>query len=225
MRSRCRSAASRSRYTDPDGGVVGRGDTSALRAGDNAVALPIRIERPRRWYPVGYGPQDLVHASAPRCSIDGTAGRTASTRTGLRTSSCVASKDAGARASRSSINGIPVFAKGANVIPFDMFPAAGHARPLRHVLQSARDANMNMLRNWGGGYYESDDVLRRRRRARPAGLAGLHVRRRHVPWPTRRFATTSLRRPRDRCARLRNHPSIVLWCGNNEVETAWKNWG
>ncbi|MFH7611615.1 hypothetical protein RA272_29515, partial [Pseudomonas syringae pv. tagetis] len=52
------------------------------------------------------------------------------------------------------INGVEIFAKGANVIPFDAFPARVDAARLRQVLTAARDANMNMLRNWGGGYYE-----------------------------------------------------------------------
>ena len=54
------------------------------------------------------------------------------------------------------INGVEIFAKGANVIPLDAFPARVDAARLRQVLTAARDANMNMLRNWGGGYYEDD---------------------------------------------------------------------
>ena len=55
------------------------------------------------------------------------------------------------------VNGIPVFAKGANVIPFDSFPAASRPSGIAQILQAARDANMNMVREWGGGIYESDD--------------------------------------------------------------------
>ena len=55
------------------------------------------------------------------------------------------------------VNGIPVFAKGADVIPFDSFPSRVTTADYRRILESARDANMNMIRHWGGGYYETEE--------------------------------------------------------------------
>ncbi|KAG1456569.1 hypothetical protein G6F57_015069 [Rhizopus arrhizus] len=123
------------------------------------------------------------------------------------------------------INGVPIFAKGANVIPFDAFPARVDAARLRQVLTAARDANMNMLRNWGGGYYEDDaffDI---------ADELGLLVWQDFMfgggmqPGYDPAFRASVVAEARDNVRRLRHHPSIVLWCGNNEEETAWKDWG
>ena len=123
------------------------------------------------------------------------------------------------------INGVEIFAKGANVIPFDAFPARVDAARLRQVLTAARDANMNMLRNWGGGYYEDDaffDI---------ADELGLLVWQDFMfgggmqPGYDPAFRASVVAEARDNVRRLRHHPSIVLWCGNNEEETAWKDWG
>ncbi|MNS75487.1 Glycosyl hydrolases family 2, TIM barrel domain [compost metagenome] len=120
---------------------------------------------------------------------------------------------------------MPVFAKGANVIPFDAFPARVTRERLRRDLQAARDANMNMLRNWGGGYYEDDaffDI---------ADELGLLVWQDFMfgggmqPGYDPAFRASVVAEARDNVRRLRHHPSIVLWCGNNEEETAWKDWG
>ena len=76
------------------------------------------------------------------------------------------------------VNGVPIFAKGADVIPFDSFPDRVTPEKHRQILESARDANMNMVRLWGGGYYESDDFYDECDRLGLDGVAGLHVWRR-----------------------------------------------
>ena len=80
-----------------------------------------------------------------------------STRTGLRTVELRQQRDAAGKSFMFVVNGVPVFAKGANWIPADSFPERVTRERYRHLLESARDANMNMLRVWGGGYYEMDD--------------------------------------------------------------------
>ncbi|MGB9110409.1 MAG: glycoside hydrolase family 2 protein, partial [Telluria sp.] len=120
---------------------------------------------------------------------------------------------------------IPVFAKGANTIPFDMFQPRVSKAQLRRVLQSAVDANMNFLRSWGGGYYESDDFFDL------ADELGLLVWQDFMfgggmqPAYDAAFRANVLAEARDNVRRLRNHPSLALWCGNNEEEIAWKYWG
>ncbi|QNN45397.1 glycoside hydrolase family 2 protein [Thermomonas brevis] len=207
---------------DPDGKRVARSERRVmLQIGDNALQLPVQIAQPRRWWPVGYGAQDRYRVQA---TVEGA--QDASLRTGLRTVELRRDEDAdGGQGFAFVVNGVPVFAKGANVIPFDMFPARVTRERLRRDLQAARDANMNMLRNWGGGYYESDDFFD------IADELGLLV------WqdfmfgggmqpafdPT--FRASVVAEARDNIRRLRHHPSLVLWCGNNEEETAWKDWG
>lgn len=116
--------------------------------------MPVTLDRPRRWWPVGHGEQARytvrVVAAAGTPDEMGYA-----TRTGLRTVKLRRENDAkGGQGFAFVINGVPIFAKGANVIPFDMFPARVDPARIRRELTAARDANMNMLRNWGGGYYE-----------------------------------------------------------------------
>jgi len=121
-------------------------------------------------------------------------------------------------------NGKPIYAKGANWIPGDVFLPRLKREDYRKMLQSAKDANMNMLRVWGGGVYESDDFYEL------CDSLGIMV------WQDFMFAggmypgdDTFMNNVREEVKyqinRLKDHPCIVLWCGNNEVDEAWKNWG
>jgi beta-mannosidase len=121
-------------------------------------------------------------------------------------------------------NGKPIYIKGANWIPGDIFLPRLTKADYRRMLLSAKDANMNMLRVWGGGVYESDDFYDL--------CDSLDI----MVWQDFMFAggmypcdDAFMNNVREevkyQIERLRNHPCIVLWCGNNEVEEAWKNWG
>ncbi len=120
--------------------------------------------------------------------------------------------------------GKPMYAKGANWIPGDVFLPRLKKEDYRKMLLSAKDANMNMLRVWGGGVYESDDFYDL------CDSLGIMV------WQDFMFAggmypgdDAFMNNVREEVKyqinRLKHHPCIVLWCGNNEVEEAWKNWG
>ena len=121
-------------------------------------------------------------------------------------------------------DGKPIYAKGANWIPADVFLPGLKKEDYRRMLQSAKDANMNMLRVWGGGVYEADDFYDL------CDSLGIMV------WQDFMFAGGMV--PGDehffynvkeevkyQIGRLKNHPCIVLWCGNNEIDEAWNNWG
>ena len=121
-------------------------------------------------------------------------------------------------------NGKPIYAKGANWIPGDVFLPRLTRNDYRKMLLSAKDANMNMLRVWGGGVYESDDFYDL--------CDSLDI----MVWQDFMFAggmypgdDAFMNNVREevkyQIERLKEHPCIVLWCGNNEVEEAWKNWG
>lgn len=188
-------------------------------AGANRIELPVRVDRPQRWFPNGYGTQPLY-----RYELQVGDART-SARTGLRSIELRRDPDDKGRSFYFVVNGIPVFAKGANTIPFDMFQPRVTRAQLRRVLQSARDANMNFLRSWGGGYYESDDFFDL------ADELGLLVWQDFMfgggmpPAYDAAFRANVVLEARDNVRRLRNHPSLALWCGNNEEEIAWKAWG
>ncbi len=208
----------------PDGRRSAAGDREVDAAAMTTVEIPVHIERPQRWYPNGYGAQPLYRFEA-EVLANGRVSDRFSRRTGLRSVELRREKDASGRSFEFVVNGIPVFAKGANSIPFDMFAPRPSDAQIRRILQSARDANMNMLRSWGGGYYERDAFFD------AADELGLMVWQDFMfgggmqPAYDPAFRANVVAEARDQLERLRNHPSIVLWCGNNEEEIAWKYWG
>ncbi|MGB3006789.1 MAG: sugar-binding domain-containing protein, partial [Chitinophagaceae bacterium] len=123
-----------------------------------------------------------------------------------------------------NIDGKPVYMKGANYIPSDAFVTRMTKDDYRKMLMMAKDANMNMLRVWGGGIYENDyfyDLC---------DSLGIYI------WQDFMFAGTMI--PGDdaffanvkeevkyQVKRLRHHKSIVVWCGNNESDEAFFKWG
>ena len=134
-------------------------------------------------------------------------------RIGLRTTELV--RDAGSFGLR--INGTVIFAKGANLIPFDNFPARVTAQQMRSVLRGAREANMNMIRVWGGGYYLDDAFYDM------ADEMGLMIWQDFmfggaVTPPDAAFRETVRIEAEEQVDRLQAHPSIVIWAGNNEVQ-------
>ncbi|WP_336618973.1 glycoside hydrolase family 2 TIM barrel-domain containing protein, partial [Stenotrophomonas sp. PS02289] len=211
---------------DPEGRVAATVEQKAgLRKGTQVVSVPVQLANPRRWWPVGYGEQARYTV---RTVVDaGNQGRVEQQLlTGLRTVELRREVDRdGGQGFAFVINGVPIFAKGANVIPFDAFPARVDAARLRRDLTAARDANMNMVRNWGGGYYEDSTFFD------IADELGLLVWQDFMfgggmqPGYDPAFRQNVVAEARDNVRRLRRHPSIVLWCGNNEEETAWKDWG
>jgi beta-mannosidase len=211
---------------DPDGKRVTQITRElAVQPGSTTLEVPVEIAKPRRWWPVGYGAQDRYTVKARIGSGQGEA-LSSSIRTGLRSVELLREEDSdGGRGFAFVINGVQVFAKGVNAIPFDAFPARVTPERLRRDLQSARDANMNMVRNWGGGYYEDDAFFE------IADELGLLVWQDFMfgggmqPGFDPAFRASVVAEARDNIRRLRHHPSIVLWCGNNEEETAWKDWG
>jgi len=123
-----------------------------------------------------------------------------------------------------NINGKATYMKGANYIPSDAFVTRMTKNDYRKMLMMAKDANMNMLRVWGGGVYEDDYFYEL------CDSLGIYV------WQDFMFAGTMV--PGDEAffanvkeevkyqvKRLRHHKSIVLWCGNNEIDEAFNRWG
>lgn len=121
-------------------------------------------------------------------------------------------------------DGKPIYAKGANWIPGDVFLPRLKKEDYRKMLQSAKDANMNMLRVWGGGIYEADEFYDL------CDEMGIMV------WQDFMFAggmypgddafmNNVKEEVKYQINRLKHHPCIVLWCGNNEIDEAWHNWG
>jgi beta-mannosidase len=209
-------------WTAPNGTHGAQERDVTLVAGENHVAVPIDIDHPQRWWPVGYGDPNLYrfHASV---SAGGANLAEADRETGLRSVELRREKDQWGRGFAFVINGVPIFAKGANLIPFDSFPARVTTARMEAMLQSARDANMNMLRMWGGGTYQDDAFYA------AADRMGLMIWQDFMfggaitPYDAA-FRESSRIEAVEQVTRLRDHPSIVLWAGNNEVQTGWESW-
>ena len=207
----------------PGGPTLGHADVT-LKPGVNDVKLGARIDKPELWWPAGLGPQRLYTLETRLASADGKARDARTTRIGLRTIEVVHERDKEGKSFFIKVNGAPVFMKGANWIPADSFVTRMTDERYRFLLQSAVDANMNMLRVWGGGIYEDNRFYDL------ADELGLLV------WQDFMFACSmypgdepfveSVRQEAiENVRRLRNHPSLALWAGNNENEAAWKQWG
>lgn len=200
--------------TTPDGRTVAVERDVALAPGANHVAVPLTIARPQRWWPAGAGAQPLYKVTATIGDDD-----RAERRIGLHTVEL--DRVSGALTLR--INGRPIFAKGANLIPFDEFPARVTPARMRSLLADARTANMNMLRVWGGGYYLDDAFYD------AADAMGLMVWQDFmfggaVTPPDADFRASVVAEADEQVARLQAHPSIVLWSGGNEILAGWENW-
>jgi beta-mannosidase len=121
------------------------------------------------------------------------------------------------------VNGIPLFVKGADWIPADSFPTRISDSSMEHLIHDAAAAHMNMLRVWGGGFYEEDrfyDLCDR------YGIliwqdfifaCGIYPEEAAFAENVRVEAIENVRR-------LRHHASLALWCGNNEMEQGWVDW-
>jgi len=194
----------------------------ALHKGMNLIDVPIEIKQPKLWWPAGYGDPARYEFTAS-VSSGGAAIESKSVKTGLRSIVLDRHPDQWGRSFQFIVNGVPVFAKGADVIPFDSFANRVTEADYRRILESARDANMNMIRHWGGGYYETDEFYE------ICDELGIMVWQDFMfgnDWQpgTYDFKLNIEAEAEDQVKRLRNHPSIVIWCGNNETEAAL-NWG
>jgi beta-mannosidase len=181
------------------------------------------IDNPKLWWPNGYGEQYLYTINVNLIS-QGKHIETKTWRFGLRNISLVQKQDSIGKSFYFEVNRKQIFAKGTNIIPFDHFPSNVDIDKYKYYLQKAKSANMNMVRVWGGGVYESDDFYKL---CDEMGLlvwqdfifAG------NMVTGDSTFVTNVKKEVTQQILRLRNHPSLALWCGNNEISEAWNNWG
>jgi len=205
-----------------DHSMLGR-ERALLRPGFNEVIYGFEVRDPRLWWPNGMGVPYLYDFSYTVETGDGqiSEGRQ---RIGLRTIELVREKDEKGSTFFFRVNGKPVFIKGANYIPQDNFLPRVSDSTYRSLIGKARSAGMNMLRVWGGGIYENDifyDLCDEN---------GIMV------WQDFMFACAMYPgndafmenvhiEAEGNVKRLRNHACLALWCGNNEIDEGWKNWG
>ena len=194
-----------------------------LHPGKNIIKYDFTVEKPELWWCNGKGDAHLynmiVELFQGRTLID-----TTSQKYGIRTIELINEKDSIGTSYYFKLNGQAVFMKGANYIPQDMFIPRVKEEQYHQLLGDVKAANMNMLRVWGGGIYEQDifyDLCDKN---------GILVWQDFMfagsLYPTDTAFIDNIKQEIiDNIIRLRGHPSIALWCGNNEIEVAWNNWG
>ncbi|MBK9192060.1 MAG: hypothetical protein IPM77_11395 [Crocinitomicaceae bacterium] len=195
-----------------------------IQKGKQQVKFYHHIENAKLWYPNGYGDQPIYSSNLHLLNKDFKKVYSTKVNFAIRKIELVNEKDSIGTSFYFKVNGKPVFAKGANYIPQDMFLPRVTNEQTESLLQLVEESGMNMLRVWGGGIYESDFFYDQ------CDLRGILV------WQDFMFANSLypdsenfrqnvLREIDNNVKRLRNHPCIALWCGNNEIEVAWHNWG
>jgi beta-mannosidase len=210
----------RVRLVDPEtGDDVASGQIVLAGEGDHLAATTyLAAERPRLWWTHDLGEPFLYNVEIV-LSEDGDELDRCTQPVGIRTIKLDQFPDPaepGTRFFRFVLNDVPIFAKGANWIPADSFFGALTANRYEMLLTAARDANMNMLRIWGGGIYEQDvfyDLCDR---------LGLLIWQDFMfscamyPENNADFVAEVEAEARYQVRRLRSHPCLALWCGNNE---------
>jgi beta-mannosidase len=196
------------------------------------ATIEARISDPELWWPNGYnddergqkiGLQPLYYVQVVLMAGDQLLDQREYS-IGLRTIELVQEPDAWGKSFTFYINGVPIFAKGADWIPSDSFPTRVTRDSLGSLIRSAAQANMNMLRVWGGGYYPEDVFFDL------CDQFGILV------WQDFMFACGIYPADTDfhenvrieaieNVRRIRHHASLALWCGNNEMEQGWGDWG
>lgn len=194
-----------------------------LKKGKNEIAIPYQISKPILWWCNGLGDPHLYDFEFT-LENNGTKVDEKELKIGLRTIELVQENDEKGKSFYFKLNGKPVFMKGANVIPPDSFLPRISDSTYISMVKDAKIANMNLLRVWGGGVYADDAFYN------ACDANGILV------WQDFMFACAMY--PGDvhflenvkqevieNVTRLQNHPSIALWCGNNENDEGWHNWG
>ena len=186
--------------------------------------LDVDVKHTKDGFYIGNNTQNTVDAGNPASGGKGAYFDKKTKRIGLRTIELVTEKDAHGESFYFRLNGAPLFAKGANYIPQHFFQERVTRADNFKTVENALAANMNMLRVWGGGIYETDDFYQ------ACDEKGMLV------WQDFMYACAMY--PGDaaflenakleaveQVKRLNTHPCIALWCGNNEINEAWHNWG
>jgi beta-mannosidase len=194
-----------------------------VQNGRNEIRIPIEIKNPKLWWPNGMGESFLY-----KCKLeigDGEDIVLSNWNCGIRTIKLISEMDSLGQSFYFRVNGLPMFAKGANYIPHDIFQSyPNNSERIEYLIRSAKDCNFNMLRVWGGGNYESEQFYE---------LCDKHG---IVVWQDfmfacgmypgdQRFLENVVQEAEDQCIRLSKYACIGLWCGNNENNEGWHRWG
>lgn len=208
------------KLTAPDGKVLEISADVKI----NKVMLSIEVNNPHLWWPNGYGAQPLYKVSIE--VLQGAAQLDKKDyQLGLRTIELHQKPDEWGKSFTFVVNDLPVFAKGSDWIPADSFPTRISDAYMEGLIRDATLTHQNMLRVWGGGFYEEErfyDLCDR---------YGILVWQDFVyacsvyPLDDAEFLENVRIESLENIRRLRHRASLALWCGNNEMEWGWVDWG
>ena len=196
----------------------------APEPGMHEIRGSISIKKPELWWPLGMGKAHLYRAEIVISDKKHAALDSASLMVGIRRIELVREKDSAGQSFLFRINGKPLFIKGANYIPRDVFPSRYNQATTSQLVDAAAECHMNMLRIWGGGVYEDEAFYSL------CDEKGILVWQDFMfacamPPGDEQFRQNVREEVKAQVIRLRKHPCIALWCGNNEIDEGWKNWG
>ena len=182
------------------------------------------IANPQLWWPNGYGTQPLYQVTVSLLQGDVVLDER-HYQLGLRTLQLRQDPDEWGRSFEFVVNGVPIFAKGSNWIPADSFPTRISDDYLEALIRGAAETHQNMLRVWGGGFFEEErfyDLCDR---------YGILIWQDFIfscsvyPLDDADFLENVRIEVAENVRRLRHRASLALWCGNNEMEWGWVDWG
>ena len=193
-----------------------------MEPGANDLSFTISIDNPDLWWPVGHGDQ-ILHEFFLTIETKEREEHH-ERRLGIRDVKIRRDKDEKGESFEIHVNGMPIYSKGANWIPADYFVERLTRDDYKRLLNDAIRANMNTLRIWGGGIYESDHFYEL------CDEMGIMV------WQDFMFACSMYpgndefldsveKEARYQVNRLKGYASVILWCGNNEIASGWLSWG
>ncbi|MFI7079921.1 glycoside hydrolase family 2 protein [Micromonospora sp. NPDC049903] len=203
--------------------VAGVTTEVTIPAGERSTVLTLTVDRPELWWPQGHGAQHRYDLTVTLRGPDGAALDDWHRRVGFRSVRLDTTPDAHGAPFTLHVNDVPLFVRGVNWIPDDAFPHRVTRDRLAHRFDQAEAANVNLLRVWGGGRYESDDFYDL------ADERGLLVQQDFLfacaAYPEEEPLRTEVAaEAAEQVTRLAGHPSLVLWTGNNENIWGWHDW-
>ena len=205
--------------------AAGKDFSLPIQAGNQTKQfdIPLTIDNPKLWWPHNLGEPYLYEIEVKLLKADVVTDNM-TVNHGIRNVSLVTDEDQYGQSFYFMVNDIPVYIKGANYIPQHSLQNRVTTNHYEKLLQDVVDANMNMLRVWGGGIYENNifyDLCDKK-----GILVWQDFMYACAMYPgDELFLKNAEKEAEDQLLRLRNHPSIVLFCGNNENSEGWHRWG
>ena len=198
-------------------------DDITLNKGMNYVSIPLEITNPELWMPIGWGEPNL-YSFKVSVIVDNKTIAEKTERVGLRSVELIQEPDEHGKSFYFKVNGTPLFAKGTNYIPGEIMTSQQDSAYYNRLFDNITGANMNFVRVWGGGTYESNYFYEL------ADEKGILIWQDFIfgctPYPSDdAFLSNVKSEVIYNIKRLRNHASLAFWCGNNEIEEALQHWG